>query len=316
MMGRSSIDPRWSAIREDGSAFPGDEHPAMLTLRTGKAYMQVIMGIQKPNEMTNWISINTSPIFLSDDEKPDAVVATFHDVTEQRLADQMKTEFISTVSHELRTPLTSIKGALGLFSGGALGDISGQAKSMLDIATRNVERLGLLINDLLDMEKIASGKMELALKNISLNKLLQDALYANEPYAKEHQVCYRFSPLKEDIVIEADEHRLLQVLTNFLSNAAKFSPPHSDIGIHIARAEDRVRVAVCDSGPGIPVEYRARIFERFSQHDASDRRKHGGTGLGLAISKALIELHQGEIGFYNNDPNGTCFYFELPRLIL
>ena len=312
MMRRTSIDPRWSAIHEDGSTFRGDEHPAMLTLRTGEAYKAVIMGIQKPGQTTNWISINTSPVFLSESETPEAVVATFHDVTAQRLADQMKTEFISTVSHELRTPLTSIKGALGLLNGGVAGDVPARGREMLDIALHNVDRLSLLINDLLDIEKIAAGNMALVMKRFSLVKLIEKVLYTNAPYANEHQVRFRFSPPSEDVTIEADEHRLLQVLTNFLSNAAKFSPANSDIEIQIESTNENLRVMVCDNGPGISVEYRARVFERFSQHDASNQRENGGTGLGLAISKALIELHGGDIGFYENTPTGTCFYFELP----
>ncbi|MFO7603515.1 MAG: ATP-binding protein [Gammaproteobacteria bacterium] len=312
LAGHSTVEPRGALLREDGTPFLWADHPALHTLRSGQACQNVMMGISRPHDMTRWISMNTNPIFLSDDAQPDAVVTTFRDISALRLADQMKTEFISTVSHELRTPLTSIKGALGLFNGGALGEVTEQARQMLDIASRNVDRLSLLINDLLDMEKIASGNITLEMTRLRLNSLIEDAVYANAPYARAHQVRFCYTPPAQDIEIEADAHRLLQVLTNFLSNAAKFSPAGSDIPITITITGDQLRVTVCDNGPGIPPEYHARIFERFSQHDASDRRQHGGTGLGLAISRALVELHHGDIGFYANEPSGSCFYFALP----
>ncbi|WP_455209658.1 PAS domain-containing sensor histidine kinase [Kaarinaea lacus] len=312
MMGRTSIDPRWAAIREDGSNFPGEEHPAMVTLRTGEPLVNIIMGIRKPTDVTTWISINTRPIYLNYTDKPDAVVATFHDITEQRRADQTKSEFISTVSHELRTPLTSIRGAIGLLEGGMAGDLPPKVKEMIAIAMRNVDRLSSLINDLLDMEKISSGNMAMKMKEFDVGEVVNKALAANQPYASRYNVrfvCNNFSPA---IKINVDEGRILQVLTNFLSNAAKFSSKDSEVNVTISHDENKVRVAVSDLGAGIPDTFRARIFERFAQAESSDTRSHGGTGLGLAISKDLIEKHNGEIGFYDNSPQGTTFYFDLP----
>ncbi len=312
MMGRTSIDPRWAAIREDGSNFPGEEHPSMLTLRNGEPLVNVIMGIRKPNEMTTWISINTRPLFLSGSDRPDAVVATFHDITEQRMADQTKAEFISTVSHELRTPLTSIRGAIGILDGDKAGDLPPKAKELISVAMRNVDRLSSLINDLLDMEKISSGRMTLELKALDIGEVVDKALNANHPYAARHQVRFAFINQASGAMIHADEGRILQVLTNLLSNAAKFAPKRSDVNIVVSLQQDKVRVSVSDLGPGIPDTFRGRIFERFAQAESSDTRAHGGTGLGLAISKELIEKHQGEIGFYDNSPRGTTFYFDLP----
>jgi PAS domain S-box-containing protein len=314
MMGRTSIDPRWAAIREDGSNFPGDEHPAMVTLRTGEPLVNAIMGIRKPTEMTTWISINTRPINFNSNDKPDAVVATFHDITEQRIADKTKSEFISTVSHELRTPLTSIRGAIGLLDGGMGGDLSPKAQEVIGIAMRNVDRLSSLINDLLDMEKISSGKMALEMKELDIGDVVDKALVANQPYASRFSVRFVYNNQSPGLIVHADEGRILQVLTNFLSNAAKFAPKDSQVDVVIRHQQGKVRVAVSDLGPGIPDTFRSRIFERFAQAESSNTRSHGGTGLGLAISKELVEKHHGEIGFYDNLPSGTTFYFDLPVL--
>jgi PAS domain S-box-containing protein len=313
MAGRTSIDPRWSAIHPDGSPFPGNEHPSMQTLRTGAAYRDVIMGVQKADDSLTWISINTSPVVLRSSDGPDAVVSTFHDVTEQRRAEELKAEFVSTVSHELRTPLTSINGVIRLLGRGGLAPLPDSARELVNVAERNCDRLNTLINDLLDMEKIAAGKIAFELTSQDLVALIEGAVSANQPYAERHQVRFVFDHPGAGIHVQADANRIIQVLTNFLSNAAKFSPEDGAIAIAVDTEDPGwVRVTVADQGSGIPESFRGRVFEAFTQSEAVDTRKHGGTGLGLAISKALIEKHHGRIGFYDNDPRGTVFYFDLP----
>ncbi len=313
IMGRTSVDPRWYAVREDGSLFPGEEHPSMQTLRTGRACSNVIMGINKPDDTQTWISINTQPLFRGPSTEPYAVVATFHDISERLKLDQIKNDFISTVSHELRTPLTSIRGGLGLLRGGALGEMPGPAQELLEISSRNCDRLLHLINDLLDMEKIASGKLQFELETIALEDLIVTALETNKPYGDRYGVTFAIQSLDPGLSIEGDRQRLLQVLTNLLSNAAKFSPAGNLVFLSGHATDDgRVRINVADQGTGIPQEFRANIFGKFAQAESAPNRDKGGTGLGLAITKALVERHGGEIGFHDNEPGGTVFYFELP----
>lgn len=239
-------------------------------------------------------------------------IGLVRDITERKQMDLMKTEFVSTVSHELRTPLTSISGALGLIAGGALGELPEQAKLMLDIAYKNSKRLGLLINDLLDMEKLTAGKMHLDLQPQLLMPLVEQTLEDVRAYGEQYQVRFEVIERADDVQVRVDSGRLQQVLSNFLSNAAKFSPPGSQVEIAVRRRKNVVHVEVIDHGPGIPAEFRSRIFHKFSQADSSDTRQKGGTGLGLAISKELIERMNGLIGFDSEEGQGACFHFCMP----
>ena len=239
-------------------------------------------------------------------------IGLVRDITERKHVDQMKTEFVSTVSHELRTPLTSISGSLGLIVGGALGEVPEQFKSMLEIAHKNSLRLTHLINDLLDMEKLAAGKMRFDMQVQPLMPLVEQALENNRAYAKQHQVRLVLSERADDVQVRVDGDRLQQVLSNFLSNAAKFSPRGSWIEVAVRQDKNTVQVEVIDRGPGIPAAFRGKVFQNFSQADASDTRQKGGTGLGLAISKELIERMNGLIGFDSEEGRGTRFHFVLP----
>lgn len=235
-----------------------------------------------------------------------------HDITERKRMERMKDEFISTVSHELRTPLTSITGALGLVAGGAAGELPVQVRQMLDIARKNGQRLTLLINDLLDMEKLAAGKLSFDLQVQELVPLVEQSVQDNRIYAAQYRVQFVLDVRDPGILVRVDAHRLQQVLANFLSNAAKFSPEGGTVEITVSQQGARARLEVRDHGPGIPEAFRPHIFEKFSQADASDARQRGGTGLGLAISKELVERMGGSIGFESEPGQGACFYFELP----
>ncbi|WP_457282134.1 PAS domain S-box protein [Polaromonas sp. P5_D5] len=238
-----------------------------------------------------------------------------NDVTELKRIDRMKSEFVSTVSHELRTPLTSIRGSLGLISGGVAGQLPDAVKTLVGIAKTNCERLIRLINDILDIEKIESGKMTLDFQAIELRPLLEQALAANEGYGAAKNVHLQLEFPDEDLQVRVDSDRLTQVVTNLLSNAMKFSPEGGTVDIHVARSETGIRVEVRDHGPGIPEEFRNRIFQKFSQADSSDTRQKGGTGLGLNISRAIIERLGGSIGFNTDAGVGTTFFFELPEWV-
>ena len=235
------------------------------------------------------------------------------DITERKEIERLKNEFISTVSHELRTPLTSIIGSLGLMRGNALGENSRQVRQLIEVAHGNSERLVRLINDILDMEKIESGSMEFEMRPVDLNALVEQAIADNEGYADRFGVALVKERHMPDASITGDWHRLLQVMANLISNASKFSPAGSRVDVELTPNGKTVRVAVKDNGPGVPVDFRDTIFDKFTQSDMSDSRERGGTGLGLSISRAIVEVHGGRIGFRNNAEGGATFYFDLPR---
>lgn len=240
------------------------------------------------------------------------VYGTLQDISERKRNEKLKDEFISTVSHELRTPLTSISGALSLMVNGVMGEIPEKIKSMLHLANKNGQRLSFLINDLLDMEKLSAGQLQFKIESQALAPILQTAIESNTGSTIERMISVSVDNPYHDTYILVDAHRLLQVLSNLLSNAIKYSPNHGHIQIQIHRDESNVRITISDQGPGIPVEFQSRIFQKFAQADSSDTRKRGGTGLGLAISKELVEAMHGQLSFNSSAGQGAHFYIDLP----
>ena len=230
------------------------------------------------------------------------------DITERKRIEQMKNEFVSAVSHELRTPLTAISGSLGLIASGMLGDLPSTIRNMVDIAHKNSLRLTLLINDLLDMEKILAGKMEFNMKEQALLPILENSLESNKAYADTFGIRLALRTPAADLRVRVDAQRLQQVLANFISNAVKFSPAGGQVELELSQQGEWARIAVVDHGPGISEEFRSRIFQKFSQADSSDSRQRGGTGLGLAISKSFVEKMQGKIGFESELGKGATFF--------
>ena len=236
------------------------------------------------------------------------------DMTEHKKVDKLKNEFVSTVSHELRTPLTSIKGSLGLLQSAVLGELPPQMKSMIGIAYSNSDRLVRLINDILDIEKIEAGKLTFDFQRTDLKPLLERIIDANRGYGQGKRVSIELLPMTARPFVEADPDRLTQVITNFLSNAIKFSPEGGTVQVSAAVAGGTVRVSVTDHGPGISEEFQGKIFGKFAQEDSSSTKAQGGTGLGLAISKAIVEAHGGTIDFSSEIDKGTTFFFEIAEL--
>lgn len=245
--------------------------------------------------------------------QPDGVhaVAVMRDCTERRKAELAKSEFVSTVSHELRTPLTSIAGSLGLLVGGAGGALPEKAGRLIAIAESNSRRLVRLINDILDMEKIQSGKLTFTLRPLDLGDLAQRAIDGMSGLSSETGVTLAYVAPDGPVTVHGDADRLTQVVTNLISNALKFSPRGGTVQVMVEVAGRHARLRVSDQGPGIPAEFRERIFGRFAQADSSDTRQKGGTGLGLAISKEIVERHGGRIWFESTPGLGATIFFEL-----
>ncbi|PCI12665.1 MAG: hypothetical protein COB71_08415 [Thiotrichales bacterium] len=242
-------------------------------------------------------------------------IGMLRDISDRLQVDRMKKEFVSTVSHELRTPLTSIKGSLGLVSGGVLGEIPAEVHSMIDVAINNSDRLMLLINDLLDIEKIELGKMDFYIEPINVMAFINDVLSANQGYADEQKVLFKVTHEEPGAMVLGDAARLMQVMANLISNAAKYSPKSDYVELAVHRVNGKIEISVSDHGPGIPEEFHARMFEKFAQADSSDTRRVGGTGLGLSITRAIVERHDGRIDYESKLGEGTRFFFELSEYV-
>jgi PAS domain S-box-containing protein len=237
-------------------------------------------------------------------------VLSFRDISQRYALDRMKDEFISTVSHELRTPLTSIRGALGLLSSGILGEVNEKATNLLRIALTNSDRLVRLINDILDLERIQSGREPLAFRPVQLADVVKQAIEDMQPMADAAGVQLIHDSTK--VEVSGDSDRLLQVVTNLLSNAVKFSPPNSPVSVMLRPGATGVILSVIDHGRGIPADKLESIFGRFQQVDASDSRQKGGTGLGLAICRTIVLQHSGRIWAERNPVRGSTFRIFLP----
>ncbi len=243
-------------------------------------------------------------------------------LTQRSELDMLKDEFISTVSHELRTPLTSIRGALGLLSSGVIGDVDAKAQNLLRIAVTNTDRLIRLINDILDLERMESGRAPLQIRRCSLRELAQQAIETMNTMAETSTVHIELAPLTpaqitaaDSLFFDGDADRILQVLTNLLSNAIKFSPPASTVRVFTEATADSILFKVSDEGRGIPSDKLDSIFDRFQQVEPSDARQKGGTGLGLAICRSIVQQHSGSIWAQSNLGPGSTLYVMLPRTV-
>lgn len=248
---------------------------------------------------------------------PDRRIYTclIHDITARKKVDKLKDEFVSTVSHELRTPLTSISGALGLLVGGAIPNVPVKAVDLLVIAKNNAERLGRLVNDILDIEKLEFGKLQLDITDCEANDLMRQAIEQNAGYAIKYGVHLALnnsdiSGLNITLLVDSD--RFLQVMSNLISNAVKFSQMDGVVTVYAKVEADHITFYVEDEGTGIPEEFRSKIFQKFAQADSSDTRKRDGTGLGLSISRVIVERMGGTLDYTSEINKGTVFFFSIP----
>jgi len=259
------------------------------------------------------VSLTCSPVF--DDQKNIiGICKVMHNISDRKEAERRVSEFYSIVSHELRTPLTSVRGALGLVENGVVEAGSPESNQLITVARESTDRLIRLINDILDLKKIESGKMELNLRPLPVDSLVSDCLRALTGMSGPVQIT-----LEKDMrfkgQIFADHDKTTQILTNLVSNAVKFSPAGSKVTVRTEARENMMRFTVIDKGAGISTADQAKLFEKFQQLDSSDTRQKGGTGLGLAISRALVEEQKGKIGVDSEPGNGSSFWFELPLVM-
>lgn len=286
-----------------------EECPTQLVLHTGQAHPADNEQYVRKDGTSFDAETSTVPLF--DHDIIIGAVITFRDVTERRAVDRMKNEFISIVSHELRTPLTAMRGSLGLLSGGMVGALPPTAQRLIDIAASNTDRLVRLINDILDIERMESGRVTLERADCAADELVQRAVEVMRPMASQAGI--RMTVDAPPVHFRADADRVVQVLTNLLSNAIKFSPRESDVHIDVSSENDRLVFRVSDQGRGIPSDKLEHIFDRFQQVDASDSRDKGGTGLGLAICRSIVQQHGGEIWATSpGTTGGSTFIVSLP----
>ncbi|MCK5376781.1 MAG: PAS domain-containing protein [Acidobacteria bacterium] len=256
--------------------------------------------------------VSVAPMAQSSD-RPQAFVVVASDLSERVRIERQKDEFVAMIHHEVRGPLTAVHGALGLLAGGVAGELSDRARGLVEIALRNSERMERLVDDLLAARKLDTGKMDFRMEDADLMPLVEQAMEATSSYGTKFDVQFDLDGRVEGARVRVDPDRLIQVLTNVLSNAVRFSPAGETVTVSVTRREKNLRVSVVDRGPGIPEEFRDQVFEKFAQAGPDDWRHQSGTGLGMSISRAIMEELGGDIFFESEMDVGTTFFVDLPE---
>lgn len=293
----------------EGIVYSWLENPIYQTIQTGKVYYVTNEIFYHQDQFSFPVEYVSTPI--KEQEKIVGAVVIFKDITERQIIERMKDEFVSVVSHELRTPLTSISSAVGMLSSKRIDARSTKGQRLLEIAFDNSNRLVRLINDILDLERIKSGKVTMIKSTYDVGDIMRDAVESVQSIADKADINLNLIPLQAKLYVDRD--RIIQTLTNLLSNAIKFSSPKTTVTLDAHLQKDaQIRFEVKDSGRGIPSEHLETIFDRFQQVDASDSRDRGGTGLGLAICRSIIQQHGGQIWVESILGQGSTFCFTLP----
>ena len=248
---------------------------------------------------------------LSWSAEEDALVAIAHDISQRKELERLKQEFLSMVSHDMRTPLSSISVTTEMLTAGALGELPPKANEQLQVVVRNCDRLLALINDLLDIDKLESGQMQLTMQTLEAADVWQRSAESLAHFADAKGVKV-IVEVPAGLTVEADIDRLVQVGVNLLSNAIKFSPQGSSVRLAAGGNSQFVEFTVEDRGRGIPESDLQSIFERFRQVETADGKRSAGTGLGLPICKQIVQRHGGEIGVTSQVGQGSCFFFRIP----
>jgi PAS domain S-box-containing protein len=241
-------------------------------------------------------------------------IAVVRDISERKRLDKIKHEFISTISQELHTPLTAIQDSLQLMDKGALGHISEPVEKVIRSAEQNAHKLELLIDDLVDVDKLLAGKMQLDLATQAIYPFVVQALENTADYALQQEVTIQLLGVDEQLAANIDGHRLQQILNNLLSNAIKFSPRHSLVSVKIFNENHKIRIEIIDQGVGLTAEEQTNLFQKIYQVDNPKARTTGSTDLRLAISKELISAMYGTMGVNSEPDKGSCFFIELPLI--
>lgn len=294
--------------RADGTPYPDADCPAMQALRSGEP-CDIRNEVFWRKDGTSFpVEYSVVPIRVGG--QITSAVMSFRDVTDRRAVERMKDEFVAIVSHELRTPLTSIRGSLGLLAAGLLGPISDRATRMVEVAVSNTDRLVRLINDILDIERMDSGRETMDRQWTNARDLVARSVEAIRGVADAAHV--EVIADADPIQLRADPDRLLQTLTNLVGNAIKFSEAGSTVEVRVTRVGEHAEFTVADRGRGIPEDKLESIFGRFEQVDASDQREKGGSGLGLAIARSIVDQHGGRIWAESRMGHGSTFHFTVP----
>ncbi|KAL3918196.1 MAG: hypothetical protein SGILL_004352 [Bacillariaceae sp.] len=331
MMGRTSVDPRWKSVKEDGSDYPGDTHPAMVALQTGKPVINSIMGVFHPADNSqHWISIDAVPLFKPNESKPFQVYTTFTDITEQKKiereilkakekaeeADKLKSAFLANMSHEIRTPLNGIMGHIDIALSNNLSSLCRDENiEGLEVAKESGYLLVSIINDILDLSKIEAGQMAIGMEPFSLPRLISQSIKIGNVLLKSRKKAsiVLSHHIDESIskCIYGDNFRIQQVINNLVSNAVKFTE-NGSVKLSVELDGEMLRFCVQDTGRGISEDQLEVIFEAFRQVDFSDTRKFSGTGLGLTISRKLVDMMGGSLLVESVVDKGSTFRFTLP----
>jgi signal transduction histidine kinase len=258
-------------------------------------------------------SLTLAALFFIDSRQHRRIAEQNADLlVKSQLAYKAKSQFLSTVSHELRTPLTSIKGAISIIKGGAVGDFSEKAQVMLRIAHENSNRLSSLINDILDVERTESTTLQYKFDDVEVSSLINESIEANQHYDSRSNINFKVLCRDNLPSLHGDRHRLIQVLSNVISNAIKYSRDGGTVTISANEKNGALIISVEDNGCGIPQEFQDQVFDKFTQADSSDTRKYAGTGLGMFIARTIVENHGGRIYLDSKVDQGTVFFIEFP----
>jgi signal transduction histidine kinase len=301
----ASIMPFARMLADRGDYGPGD--PAVLAEHIC-ANIRSRMPARGERQMANGRIIAAEWVALADGH----FLFRLTNVTAERTASRFKDELIATVSHELRTPLTVISGALALLRAGVGGQADASMAELIDVAHKNSERLGRLVNDLLDIDKLQSNSLVFEFAPTDIGALLESSVEQMQPYARGLGIAIDLERPDEPVKAEVDRDRLLQVMSNLLSNAAKFSPSGSRVRVQFRNAAAGVRISVIDEGRGMSPEFRLRLFTRFAQENRASEHGEMGTGLGLAICKNIVDRHHGQIHADTREGIGSIFHVDLP----